>query len=403
MALFNIMRIPLTLFPMTLREVIKTYVSIQRITIFLNAEELDLDCITEGTKDSANAVEIENASLTWEDEDNPTLKHINVNIPKGSLTAIVGTVGMGKSSILSALLGEMEKVEGKVCRHGSTAYVAQQAWIQNLSLRDNILFGSSFEGPRYKQVIEACSLKADLQILMHGDATEIGENGINLSGGQKQRVNLARAVYSNSDIYLLDDPLSAVDAHVGKHIFDNVISNDSGSLLADKTRVWVTNNLSYLPYVDHIIVLESGEICEQGHFKDLIRQKSTLARLLQDKEQQETETSEVASLKDLMMVQDEQDESKDDHQEDISERETEGKLVKDETAETGSVRLSVYLQYFKSLSYTFSFGFVFCMALQVKPINIHLKLLLLTRTTRVKILTVLTCEPYTSLLHFLLN
>jgi ATP-binding cassette subfamily C (CFTR/MRP) protein 1 len=268
----------------------------------------------------------------------------------------------------------MEKVEGKVSRQGSMAYVAQQAWIQNLSLRDNIVFG------RYKQVIEACSLKADLQFLMHGDATEIGENGINLSGGQKQRVNLARAVYSNSDIYLLDDPLSAVDAHVGKDIFDNVISNDSGSLLANKTRVWVTNNLSYLPYVDHIIVLESGEICEQGHFKDLIRQKSTLARLLQDRERLETEMSEAASLKDMMMVQDEQEESKGDHHEDISEQVTEGKLVKDETAETGSVKLSVYLQYLKSLSYTFCFGFVFCIALQVKPINISKSTQLLSRT-----------------------
>jgi ABC-type multidrug transport system fused ATPase/permease subunit len=374
MAIFNIMRIPLALFPMTLREVIKTYVSMQRIMIFLNAEELDLNCVTEGTMDSDNAVEMENASLTWEDEDNPTLKHINVKIPKGSLTAIVGTVGTGKSSVLSALLGEMEKVEGKVSRQGSMAYVAQQAWIQNLSLRDNIVFG------RYKQVIEACSLKADLQFLMHGDATEIGENGINLSGGQKQRVNLARAVYSNSDIYLLDDPLSAVDAHVGKDIFDNVISNDSGSLLANKTRVWVTNNLSYLPYVDHIIVLESGEICEQGHFKDLIRQKSTLARLLQDRERLETEMSEAASLKDMMMVQDEQEESKGDHHEDISEQVTEGKLVKDETAETGSVKLSVYLQYLKSLSYTFCSGFVFCIALQVKPINISKSTQLLSRT-----------------------
>ena len=117
----------------------------------------------------------------------------------------------------------MKKLNGTIARHGSIAYVAQQAWIQNLSLRDNVLFGQDLFMEKYQNVIEGCSLTSDLEILVKGDETEIGENGINLSGGQKQRVNLARAVYSDADIYLLDDPLSAVDAHVGKHIFENII------------------------------------------------------------------------------------------------------------------------------------------------------------------------------------
>ena len=144
-------------------------------------------------------------------------------------------------------------------RQGTIAYVSQQAWIQNLTFRDNILFGQDMNMNRYKKIIQSCALKSDLHTLIHGDATEIGENGINLSGGQKQRVNLARAVYQDADIYILDDPLSAVDVHVGKHIFENVISNGSGSLLAKKTRIWVTNNLSYLPFVDNIILLDNIE------------------------------------------------------------------------------------------------------------------------------------------------
>ena len=120
-------------------------------------------------------------------------------------------------------VGEMKKLNGTIARQGSIAYVAQQAWIQNLSLRDNVLFGQDLLMEKYQNIIEGCSLTSDLEILVKGDETEIGENGINLSGGQKQRVNLARAVYSDADIYLLDDPLSAVDAHVGKHIFENII------------------------------------------------------------------------------------------------------------------------------------------------------------------------------------
>merc|ERR1712060_644338 len=136
---------------------------------------------------------------------------------------------------------------------GSVAYAAQQAWIQNASVKDNILFGKGMDKNRYQKVLDSCALGPDLDILSAGDETEIGEKGINLSGGQKQRVSLARAAYSDADIFLLDDPLSAVDSHVGKHIFKNVIGPDG--MLAEKTRLLVTHGLTYLSQTDRIIVM----------------------------------------------------------------------------------------------------------------------------------------------------
>jgi len=151
------------------------------------------------------------------------LKSLNFDVKKGELMAVVGQVGCGKSSLLSGTLGEMHKFKGTINIDGSVAYVPQQAWILNTTLRNNILFGKEYNEGFYNQVLTACALKPDIEILPAGDQTEIGEKGINLSGGQKQRISLARAVYSQADIYILDDPLSAVDAHVGKHIFESVI------------------------------------------------------------------------------------------------------------------------------------------------------------------------------------
>lgn len=158
----------------------------------------------------------------------------NIKVKTGKLVAIVGKVGSGKSSFLSAILGEMNKLTGHINISGSLSYTPQQAWIQNATIRDNILFGKKFEPNFYDKVISSCALVADLTIVTGGDQIEIGEKGINLSGGQKQRVSLARAAYSDADIYLLDDPLSAVDAHVGKQIFELVIGPNG--MLKDKTR-----------------------------------------------------------------------------------------------------------------------------------------------------------------------
>lgn len=201
-----------------------------------------------------------------------------MRVEKNSLVAIVGTVGSGKSTIISACLGETDKISGRVNTVGKIAYVSQQAWIQNATLQDNILFGKPMDRKRYNQVISACSLKPDIEMLPAGDQTEIGEKGINLSGGQKQRISLARAVYCDADIYFLDDPLSAVDSHVGRHIFEQVIGPTG--LLSNKTRVLVTHGITYLRHVDNIYVIKSGEISESGNLKELLNKKGAFAEFL---------------------------------------------------------------------------------------------------------------------------
>ncbi|XP_059614039.1 multidrug resistance-associated protein 1-like [Phlebotomus argentipes] len=296
LALLNILRMPMTMFPMVITMSMQAWVAVTRINKFMNSEELDPDNVTHHPHKSA--LVIENGLFTWGEEE-VTLKNINMNVPKGALTAVVGPVGCGKSSLISALLGEMEKKQGNVNTDGTIAYVPQQAWIQNATLQDNILFGMKMNRQHYDKVIEACALKADIDMLPGGDQTEIGEKGINLSGGQKQRVSLARAVYSGVDIYLLDDPLSAVDAHVGKHIFDNVIGPKG--LLAGKTRLLVTHGISYLPHMDEILVISNGEISESGHYKELLAQKGAFSEFLVE-HLQEMEDDEVDEIKEVLAV-----------------------------------------------------------------------------------------------------
>ena len=157
--------------------------------------------------------------------------------------------------------------DGTISVNGKIAYVPQSPWILNASVKDNILFGNNLDEKFYNKIVSCCSLRPDLEIMPSGDRTEIGEKGINLSGGQKARISLSRALYSNADIYLLDDPLSSVDAHVGKSIFDSVIGPNG--MLKDKTRIFVTNSLNYLPQIDNIIMLVNGEIVEIGSYDEL--------------------------------------------------------------------------------------------------------------------------------------
>lgn len=245
---------------------------------------------------TAHPMSIENGNFSWGDEDEPTLKNINIEVPKHNLVAIVGTVGSGKSSVIQAFLGEMEKISGTVNTVGRMAYVPQQAWIQNATVRDNILFGKPYDRKRYNRVIDACALRTDIEILSAGDLTEIGEKGINLSGGQKQRISLARAVYNDADLYLLDDPLSAVDAHVGKHIFEEVIGPKG--MLAKKTRVLVTHGITFLPQVDKIYVMKLGEVTESGNYSQLLKNKGSFADfLMQHLQEGEVEEEELDQIK----------------------------------------------------------------------------------------------------------
>uniref|UniRef100_A0A1B0AEP1 ABC-type glutathione-S-conjugate transporter n=1 Tax=Glossina pallidipes TaxID=7398 RepID=A0A1B0AEP1_GLOPL len=276
LSLFNILRFPLTMLPMLISNMVQTQVSVNRINKFMNSEELDPNNVQHDTS-KPHPLIIENGSFSWGDVES-TLKNINIEVKKNTLCAIVGTVGSGKSSILQSFLGEMDKISGTVNTVGSIAYVPQQAWIQNATFRENILFGKPYDRRRYNRVINACALKPDIEILSAGDLTEIGEKGINLSGGQKQRISLARAVYNNADIYLLDDPLSAVDSHVGKHIFEEVIG--PGGMLANKTRILVTHGITFLPETDNIYVMKLGEISENGTYQELLNKRGDFSDFL---------------------------------------------------------------------------------------------------------------------------
>ncbi|KAG9323193.1 hypothetical protein KVV02_002982 [Mortierella alpina] len=224
----------------------------------------------------------------------PTLSSISLAVGRGSLTAIVGRVGQGKSSLLSAMIGDMYKLDGRIQISGRVAYVPQQAWITNASLKDNILFGTEYNEARYKQVLCACGLEPDLAMLPAGDATEIGERGINLSGGQRQRVSLARAAYADAHIYLLDDPLSAVDAHVDRHLWDELLG--PSGLLKDKARVLVTHGIHHLQEVDQIVVLKDGFVAEKGTYHELMAGKKAFYRLIKDYTMLERRRSHSALL-----------------------------------------------------------------------------------------------------------
>ncbi|TNY22115.1 P-loop containing nucleoside triphosphate hydrolase protein [Rhodotorula diobovata] len=265
------------------------------------------------------------------------LRNVNLRIPRGQLCAVVGAVGSGKSSLLQALVGEMKRTRGEVIFGGQIAYAAQQAWMQSCSLKENILFGRPYDEARYRQVIHDACLEADFDMLPYGDETEIGEKGVTLSGGQKQRVNIARALYYNADIVLLDDPLSAVDAHVGKHLFDNAILG----ALAGKTRILVTHALHFLPRVDYIICLEHGKVTQEGTYADLIGDKEgAFSKLMEEfggdleEKKEEDETKEEDAVENEPEVDKKADKPK------------AKALMQEEERATGSVSGAVYRHIF---------------------------------------------------------
>ncbi|XP_006892781.1 PREDICTED: multidrug resistance-associated protein 1 [Elephantulus edwardii] len=394
LALFNILRFPLNILPMVISSIVQASVSLKRLRIFLSHEELEPGSIErQPTKEGSglNSITVKNATFTWARSEPPTLHSISFSVPEGALVAVVGQVGCGKSSLLSALLAEMDKVEGHVALKGSVAYVPQQAWIQNDSLRENILFGRQLQERYYKAVLEACALLPDLEMLPSRDQTEIGEKGVNLSGGQKQRVSLARAVYCDADIYLFDDPLSAVDAHVGKHIFENVMGPKG--MLKNKTRILVTHGISYLPQVDVIIVMNSGKISEMGSYQELLARDGAFAEFLRTyasaEQEQDTEDEgqtgsgpvrEGKLLENGVLVTDTAgkqlqrqlsssssysgDTRKPHHsstelQKAGMQKEGPWKLMEADKAQTGQVKLSVYWDYMKAIGLFISFLSIF--------------------------------------------
>lgn len=218
-----------------------------------------------------------------------TLYNIDLEIEKGKLVGICGSVGSGKTSLISAILGQMTLLEGSIAVSGTFAYVAQQAWILNATLRDNILFGKEYDEERYNTVLNGCCLRPDLAILPNGDLTEIGERGANLSGGQRQRISLARALYSDRSIYILDDPLSALDAHVGNHIFNSAIRKH----LKSKTVLFITHQLQYLVDCDEVIFMKEGCITERGSHEELMNLNGDYATIFNNLQLGETPHIEV--------------------------------------------------------------------------------------------------------------
>lgn len=283
LSFFVMMNGPILELPKVIVTIVNSLVSFQRAQEFLVADELQNDAVIkkDGTPIfDADTVVVTDANFAWskEDEDATALKDISYVARKGELSCIVGKVGAGKSSFLKALLGELHRQSGSVTMMGSVAYVSQEMWLTNATLRDNILFGHRFDEDFYNLTIEACALTPDIELLPDGDQTEIGEMGITLSGGQKARVCLARAVYARADIYLLDDPLSAVDEHVGAHIMSKVLG--SGGMLTSKTRVFATNSIQALSQADSLILLENQRITERCTYTEALEGTGTLSLLL---------------------------------------------------------------------------------------------------------------------------
>lgn len=290
LSLFNLLSFPLAVVPMVITNIVEAQVAVSRLTKFLTSPELQTNAVIRepsATKNGDVAVSVKNGTFLWskqkgEESYKVALSNINFETKKGSLDCIVGKVGSGKSSILQCILGDLYKLDGEVKVHGKVAYVSQVPWIINGSVRENILFGHKYDPEFYQKVLKACALTVDLKILPKGDRTEVGEKGISLSGGQRARLSLARAVYARADVYLLDDPLSAVDEHVGRHLIDHVLGPKG--LLKSKAKLLATNAIHVLSIADNLYMVRDGKLVEQGTYLEIMSQgdKSPLRQLIID-------------------------------------------------------------------------------------------------------------------------
>ncbi|NWR88374.1 MRP4 protein, partial [Furnarius figulus] len=303
-SLYGAVRLTVTLFfPAAVERVSEAVISIRRIKNFLMLDEVsNFKPQLQGNNENI-ILHVQDLTCYWDKSlETPALQQVSFTVRRGELLAVIGPVGAGKSSLLSALLGELPKDKGLINVTGRIAYVSQQPWVFSGTVRSNILFDKEYEKEKYEKVLKVCALKKDLELLANGDLTVIGDRGATLSGGQKARVNLARlvvffvsrnSVYQDADIYLLDDPLSAVDAEVGRHLFEKCICQ----ALHQKISVLVTHQLQYLRAANQILILKDGKMVGKGTYAEFLRSGIDFASLL--KKDEEVEQSSVPGTPNL--------------------------------------------------------------------------------------------------------
>ncbi|TVU17083.1 hypothetical protein EJB05_33096, partial [Eragrostis curvula] len=282
LATLRVVSEPMRMLPEVLSVMIQVKVSLDRIGVFLTEDEFQDDAVDRDKlrgiiPASDISLTVHHGVFSWDSSKAiATLKGITVTARQGEKVAVCGPVGAGKSSLLCAILGEIPRISGSVAVAGSVAYVAQTSWIQSGTVRDNVLFGKPMNNEEYEKAIRCCALDKDIENFAHGDLTEIGQRGLNMSGGQKQRIQLARAVYNDADIYLLDDPFSAVDAHTASTLFNDCVMG----ALDNKTVILVTHQVEFLSKVDKILVMENGEITQEGTYQDLLESGTAFEQLV---------------------------------------------------------------------------------------------------------------------------
>ncbi|GLV39331.1 uncharacterized protein CBL_20420 [Carabus blaptoides fortunei] len=286
-----------SMFVRGISEVAEVLVAIKRLQNFLLSDEfedkqlLDNNNINNDDKKDTYSLRLDNLSAKWnEASSEPTLSNVNLTVEKGKLIGIIGPVGAGKSSLLQAILGELQPDAGNVVINGKLSYASQEPWVFAASVRQNILFGLEYDKQRYQRVIKACALEKDFKQFPFADQTIVGDRGASLSGGQKARINLARAVYRQADIFLLDDPLSAVDTHVAKHLYDECING----YLGNRTRILITHQIQHLKDADHIIILNNGKVDVEGSYHALANSDDLYAQLLTEEQEQPEDEKIIA-------------------------------------------------------------------------------------------------------------
>uniref|UniRef100_A0A3B3BJB3 Multidrug resistance-associated protein 4 n=1 Tax=Oryzias melastigma TaxID=30732 RepID=A0A3B3BJB3_ORYME len=378
-SLYGAVRLTITLFfPFAIEKVSETLISIRRIQTFLLLHEVAPQHLGLPVAEKGCVVIVQDLICYWDKNlEAPTLQNLCFTVRPEQLLAVIGPVGAGKSSLLSAILGELCQESGVIKVKGDLTYTSQQPWILPGTIRSNILFGKELDPKKYDRVLRACALKRDIELLPGGDLAMVGDRGTNLSGGQKARVSLARAVYQDADIYLLDDPLSAVDAEVGRHLFEECICG----LLRKKPRILVTHQLQYLKVADQIVVLKEGQMVARGTYRELQLSGVDFTSLL--KYEQEDERQDAAPFTCLPRVLSDRSSmsSLSSSQYSLIEGTDVVHPKEEESRMEGNVGLSTYVKYFMAGAHFLILLVLIFLNLLAHVINIFLFLSGLTATS----------------------